>query len=72
MSVFVSWAWILPARRTVVDLAQEVALEESASDTLQKTGRRPRYKPKDRPTNSFVNPTAASPFVPKNTTQTEF
>ncbi len=72
LSVFVSWAWILPARRTVVDLTQEVALEESASDTLQKTGRRPRYKPKDRPTNSFVNPTAASPFVPKNTTQTEF
>lgn len=77
LSVFASLAWVSPMRGTAYQLTNKNAraiFSSYLADTLKKSGRRPRYKLKDRYANRFTNKTATSPFSPKDSKElnTEF
>jgi len=74
-SVFASLAWVSPLHDVVFHYNIRKNLFPSLkADTIKKSGRRPRFKLKDRHTNRFSEKTTTSPFVikdPKNIS-TEF
>ena len=70
LSVFASLAWVLPTRMDTMmgnwnsfASSEEMAVE---NDTLKKSGRRPRFKIKDRTSTRFSSKHANSPFVLKD------
>ena len=74
-SVFASLAWVSPLHDVVFSHnIRKNLFYSSKADTLKKSGRRPRFKLKDRYANRFSEKTNTSPFVikdPKNI-NTEF
>ena len=74
-SVFASLAWVSPLHDVVFRYnIRNNFFPTSKADTVKKSGRRPRFKLKDRYANRFSEKTATSPFVikdPKNIS-TEF
>ncbi|WP_141234861.1 hypothetical protein [Flectobacillus sp. BAB-3569] len=75
LSVFASLAWEFPLRSPESLWTSKPFLGVSVpADTVQKSGRRPKYKIKDRYTNRFSDRSPSSPFIIKDTksTSTEF
>ena len=74
-SVFASLAWVSPLHDVVFRYnIRNNFFPTSKADTVKKSGRRPRFKLKDRYANRFSEKTTTSPFVikdPKNIS-TEF
>ncbi|MCU0468106.1 MAG: cell surface protein SprA [Arcicella sp.] len=69
-SVFASLAWVSPLRdvmfRYKTYVGEKVFLATNTADTVKKSGRRPKYKLKDRHANRFVEKTPTSPFILKD------
>ena len=77
-SVFASLALVTPMRkfdlRILTEKLSESLIPPTKNDTVLKSGRRPRFKLKDRLSNRFTEKTQSSPFIlkdPKNIS-TEF
>ncbi len=67
LSVFASLAWVAPLRDVVSSNRVRKALFlSSKTDSIVKSGRRPRFKLKDRRSNRFSEKTPTSPFVIKD------
>ena len=74
-SVFASLAWVSPLRDAMIryDVRKNL-FPSSKIDTVKKSGKRPKFKLKDRYANKFSEKTSTSPFIlkdPKNIS-TEF
>ena len=69
-SVFASLALVTPMRkfdlRILTQKLSESLIPPIKTDTVLKSGRRPKYKLKDRLTNRFSEKTSSSPFVLKD------
>ncbi|MES2517591.1 MAG: cell surface protein SprA, partial [Bacteroidota bacterium] len=69
-SVFASLAWVSPLRDVVFRYKSYLRTENlfslTKADTVKKSGRRPRFKLKDRYTNRFSEKTPTSPFIIKD------
>ena len=75
LSVFASLAWEFPTlEEKTVYTTNNTQNSSAKADTVRKSGRRPRYRLKDRYTNRFSDKTPSSPFIIKDTktTSTEF
>jgi cell surface protein SprA len=73
-SVFASLAWVSPLHDVIFRYNVRQNLFSSKADTVKKSGKRPKFKLKDRYANKFSEKTPASPFIlkdPKNI-NTEF
>lgn len=73
-SVFASLAWVSPLHDIVLRYNVRQNLISSKVDTIKKSGKRPKFKLKDRYANKFSEKTPSSPFIikdPKNIS-TEF
>ncbi len=66
-SVFASLAWVKPLRDVVFRYnVPSNSLFSSKIDTVKKSGRRPKFKIKDRYANKFAEKTPLSPFILKD------
>ena len=74
-SVFASLAWVSPLHDVVFKYnIRKNLFPSSKADTVKKSGKRPKFKLKDRYANKFSEKTSTSPFIikdPKNI-RTEF
>jgi cell surface protein SprA len=66
-SVFASLAWVKPLRDVVFRYnVPSHSLFSSKIDSVKKSGRRPKFKIKDRYANKFAEKTSSSPFILKD------
>ena len=73
-SVFASLAWVSPLRGVVFKNSLSRSFSSLQIDTVKKSGKRPKFRLKDRYTNKFSEKSQTSPFIikdPKNVS-TEF